>query len=109
MLVVAGKEIATDKEGYLKDLNDWNKEVATALAKSEGIELTESHWEILNVLKEFYNQFETSPSARPLVKAVKQALGEDKGNSIYLMTLFPESPAKQAAKIAGLPRPANCF
>lgn len=109
MLIVAEKEIATDKEGYLKHLNDWDKEVAQALAISEHIELTEAHWEIIRVIKDFYSKFEISPSARPLVKAVKQALGEEKGNSIYLMTLFPESPPKQAAKIAGLPRPANCF
>lgn len=109
MLSVNGQSIETDKEGYLLNLEDWNTDVAIALAKSENIQLTEQHWEIITVLKDFYTNFETSPSARPLAKAVKQALGTDKASSLYLMTLFPESPAKQGAKIAGLPRPANCF
>jgi tRNA 2-thiouridine synthesizing protein E len=109
MLIVNNQTIETDKEGYLENLNDWNKDVAVELAKTEGIELTEQHWEIIQVLRDFYQTYETSPSARPLAKAVKLALGEEKASSLYLMTLFPESPAKQAAKIAGLPRPANCF
>ncbi|GLQ31693.1 TusE/DsrC/DsvC family sulfur relay protein [Litoribrevibacter albus] len=109
MLVVNQQTIQTDKEGYLENIEDWNEDVAEALATSEQIELTDKHWEIIHVLREFYKTYETSPSARPLAKAVKASLGEEKANSIYLMTLFPESPAKQGAKIAGLPRPANCF
>jgi tRNA 2-thiouridine synthesizing protein E len=46
---------------------------------------------------------------RPLVKLVKEQLGEDCGSSVYLMGLFGGSPAKTAAKIAGLPRPTNCL
>lgn len=109
MLTVNGQSIETDKEGYLVNLKDWNRDVAQALANSENIQLTPSHWEIIEVLRQFYDTYETSPSARPLAKAVKASLGEDKAGSIYLMSLFPESPAKQGAKIAGLPRPANCF
>lgn len=109
MLLVNNIEIDTDTEGYLTNLNDWSSDVALAIASNEGIELTAAHWEIIEVLKNFYETYETSPSARPLAKAVKAALGPEKSSSIYLMSLFPESPAKQAAKIAGLPRPANCF
>ncbi len=109
MLTVKNKTLETDPDGYLKNLNDWSPAAAEAIAEQENISLTKEHWEIINVLKEFYATYETSPSARPLAKAVKKALGEEKSSSIYLMTLFPESPAKQASKIAGLPRPANCF
>ncbi|MFC3151598.1 TusE/DsrC/DsvC family sulfur relay protein [Litoribrevibacter euphylliae] len=109
MLTVNNQSIETDKEGYLINLNDWNKEVAQALAESENIQLTDKHWEVIEVLRQFYKSYEVSPSARPLAKAIKASLGDEKANSIYLMTLFPESPAKQGAKIAGLPRPANCF
>ena len=109
MLIVDGINITTDKDGYLKKLSDWSPQVAIELANSENIQLTDQHWEILEVLKKFYQTYEISPSARPLVKAVKNKLGAEKGNSLYLMTLFPDSPPKQAAKIAGLPRPANCF
>ncbi len=101
--------IELDKEGFLKNLNDWNKEIANILATNEGIELTEAHWEIIHLLRQFYQEFELSPAMRPLIKYVSQQLGSDKGKSIYLLKLFPGSPAKIASKIAGLPKPDNCL
>jgi tRNA 2-thiouridine synthesizing protein E len=98
-----------DKEGYLVDLADWDSAVAAELAREEGIELTEAHWELIQLIRGFYAEYEVSPAMRVLVKHVREALGEDKGNSIYLMQLFPGSPAKLLAKVAGLPRPTNCL
>jgi len=46
---------------------------------------------------------------RPLVRLTARELGSDKGNSIYLLRLFPGNPALVASRIAGLPRPENCF
>ncbi len=108
-LVVNGQTIATDKEGFLKHLDDWNVDVAHALAAQENITLTDAHWQIINVLNAFYKEFDLSPAMRPLVKYVGIMLGEEKGKSIYLMRLFPPSPAKIGSKIAGLPRPDNCL
>jgi len=101
--------IHLDPEGYLVNRNEWSPEVATALAEDEGIELTAAHWELIQVLRDFYAKYEMAPAMRAWVKAVKQSLGEEKGRSIYLMSLFPGSPAKRAAKIAGLPKPTNCL
>lgn len=100
---------ALDKDGFLINLDDWNEDVAQALAASENIELTDAHWEIINLLRHFYEEFELSPAMRPLSRYIRERLGADKASSIYLMTLFPGSPAKLAAKIAGLPRPENCL
>ncbi|WHI46754.1 TusE/DsrC/DsvC family sulfur relay protein [Microbulbifer sp. VAAF005] len=108
-LVVNGQEIPLDKEGYLRNLDDWSKDTAIQLANGEGIELTEEHWQIIELLQEFYREFELSPAMRPLVKYIGQHLGAEKGRSIYLMQLFPPSPAKVASKIAGLPKPTNCL
>ncbi|MFA0792398.1 TusE/DsrC/DsvC family sulfur relay protein [Microbulbifer echini] len=108
-LKVNAQEIPLDKEGYLRDLNDWSRDVAEQLAAAEGIQLTDAHWEIIRLLQDFYRQFELSPAMRPLVKFIGQNLGADKGRSIYLMQLFPPSPAKVASKIAGLPKPTNCL
>ncbi|CAM3650049.1 TusE/DsrC/DsvC family sulfur relay protein [Parendozoicomonas haliclonae] len=98
-----------DNDGYLVHLSDWNEQTADNLARDENITLTPEHWEIIHIIREFYDTFELSPSQRPLVKFVKERLGPEKGNSIYLMKLFPGSPAKLIARIAGLPRPTNCF
>ena len=46
---------------------------------------------------------------RPLVKYIGQELGKDKGSSLYLLSLFPGSPARLASKLAGLPKPDNCL
>ena len=108
-LTVKNKSIPLDKEGYLKQLEDWDEAVATELAKNENLELSDAHWEIIFLLREYYQTFQLSPAMRPFVKYVAQFLGPEKGRSIYLMQLFPESPAKIASKIAGLPKPTNCL
>ena len=100
---------ARDKEGYLLDLSDWDRAVAEAIARREGIELSAAHWELIELIRAFYDGYEVSPAMRVLVKHVREQLGADKGDSIYLMTLFPGSPAKLLAKVAGLPRPTNCL
>lgn len=101
--------IALDKDGFLKNLDDWNHDLAISIANNDGITLSNEHWEIIVLLRNFYQQFELSPAMRPLVKYIKQHLGADKGTSIYLLKLFPDSPAKLASKIAGLPKPDNCL
>ncbi len=104
-----GQEIATDAQGYLLDSNQWQPELAPLLAAEEQIELSEAHWEVVHFVRQFYLEFNTSPAIRVLVKAIAQQLGPDKGNSLYLFKLFPKGPAKQATKIAGLPKPARCL
>ncbi len=102
-------EAAFDKEGFLRNLQDWSPAVAEQLAAAEGITLDERHWELIHLLRDYYQRFDSSPAMRPLVKFCKQQLGDAKGNSIYLMGLFPGSPAKIGSKIAGLPKPDNCL
>jgi len=99
----------TDEQGFLLKLDDWNQAFAIKTAESEGIQLTPEHWEIIKILRDFYEEFDLSPANRILVKQVKIKLGDNKGNSIYLMKLFPGSPAKIASKISGLPKPTNCL
>ncbi len=83
--------------------------VAQQIAEREGIALSDAHWEVLNLLREYYRRFDDSPAMRALVRFCRQELGNDKGNSMYLLTLFPGSPAKIGCKIAGLPKPDNCL
>ncbi len=109
MLVFDGREIETDAQGYLKNSSDWQEAIALLLAEQEAIALTEQHWEVIRFVREFYDEFNTSPAIRMLVKAIAQKYGEEKGNSRYLYHLFPKGPAKQATKIAGLPKPVKCI
>ncbi len=100
---------AFDRDGFLRRLDDWTPDVARQIASAEGLALTEGHWEIIELLRNYYREFDSSPAMRPLVKYCALKLGSDKGRSIYLMSLFPGSPAKLGSKIAGLPKPDNCL
>ena len=107
-IIVDGKAVALDKHGYLANMQDWDQAVAQAFAQAEQIAMTDAHWEVVHFVRQFYVEFQTSPAIRILVKAMAQQLGPEKGNSKYLFMLFPQGPAKQATRIAGLPKPATC-
>lgn len=108
-LRIEGRVIEIDQQGFLVDLTDWSEAVAIALAENEGLTLGHEHFEVIHALRQFYIEYQLSPAMRPLVKYIGQQLGQDKGNSLYLLTLFPGSPAKLASKLAGLPKPDNCL
>lgn len=105
---VNGSEIEHDEEGYLTDLSQWSEELAEMIAKTEDIDMSEEHWEVVNFLREYYDEYQIAPAVRVLTKAVGKKLGPEKGNNKYLYELFPYGPAKQACKIAGLPKPTGC-
>ena len=75
---VNGKSFETDEEGYLADLSLWEKDLATAMAKEDDIELGDDHWEIINFLREYYEEYQIAPAVRVLTKAVGKKLGKDK-------------------------------
>ncbi len=101
-------KLNTDREGFLKDLSEWSSSVATQLAQAEGILLTDSHWELIQLIREFYSTYKISPTMRVFVRLVRDKFGEDKGHSIHILTLFPNHPLRLLNKIAGLPKPTNC-
>jgi tRNA 2-thiouridine synthesizing protein E len=105
---VNGKTVEADEEGYLVDINQWNEELAGLIAKDEGVNMTAEHWEVVNFLREYYAEYQIAPAVRVLTKAAAKRMGPDKGNNKYLYELFPYGPAKQACKIAGLPKPTGC-
>ena len=101
--------IKLDQHGYLADLNDWTEDVAKYFAKLDELQLTTEHWQIIYFLRQFYQQYQLSPPIRLLVNELKNQYGAAKGSSTYLYKLFPNGPAKQATKIAGLPKPVRCI
>ncbi len=103
-----GATIEADEEGYITDLGAWTPELAGLIAKDENIEMDDERWEVVNFLRDYYEEYQIAPAVRVLIKAVKKSMGKEKGNNKYLYTLFPYGPAKQACKIAGLPKPTGC-
>lgn len=105
---VNGKVLETDEEGYLATLSDWSPEVCEQMATEDGCDLSDNHWEVINFLRQYYEEYQIAPAVRVLTKAIGKKLGKDKANTKYLYELFPYGPAKQACKYAGLPKPTGC-
>lgn len=100
---VEGKTIEADANGYLTNMQDWNEEVAKAIAQAEGVQLTDKSWDVINFLRdEYLNNNGNQPNDRNIVKAMGDKWGE-KVQSKDIYELFPMQPSKQAAKIGGLP------
>jgi len=102
-LLVNGREIETDAEGYLVDLGDWSEEFARAQARREGLALTAEHWELLRFLREHFQERGVQPQVRVMIKHFARAWGPERGNNHYLHALFPNGgPQKQGNRLAGL-------
>jgi len=108
-LLLDERRIALDKDGHLCHLQDWSPEVAAALAQRDGLTLSEAHMEIISEVRAFYADYQLAPNMRALVRYVKERLGAEKGNSLYINQLFQGSPARQIARLAGLPKPSGCL
>ncbi len=103
-MVVDGKDIDTDANGYLRNLEDWSEGVARALAESEGVNLTDKHWDLINFLREeYFNNGGNQPNTRNIIKAMSEKWGGEKVDQRSLYELFPKDPSKQGGRIAGLP------
>lgn len=108
MIVINGREIETDAEGYLANLDDWSEEVAQHLSQQDQLELTEEHWKILTWIRNYYQENGTAPNLRVMQKLLKEEFGPEAADKTYLFNLFPYGPAKQAARYAGMPKPTGC-
>ncbi|MFW2330916.1 MAG: TusE/DsrC/DsvC family sulfur relay protein [Nitrospinota bacterium] len=104
-----GVNYETDEDGYLLNLDDWDKDVAHFIAEQEGIEMGDAHWEIITFLREYFDEYKVAPMIRILTKSIGEKFGSEKGTTQYLYQLYPGGPAKQACKIAGLPKPTGCI
>lgn len=93
-------------DGHLKSLDDWNIDVAQALAAQDGISLSDAHWEILDLMRRYYQTYNISPILKLLKKDIAESLGPDKAADDYLMSLFPRGVSNQGARIAGIPKPS---
>ena len=100
--VVKGEELETDEQGFLV-APDYRDEVVEAIAQAEGIPLTDDHWAVVRYLRDEYREHGHTPNFRNMLKGLEEVLPGCDSKSLY--ALFPTGPAKQGAKVAGLPQP----
>jgi len=99
---LGGKQIEVDEDGFIQSPDDWSKEVAIDLAKTEGVaEMGEDHWKLVDYIRDYYAKFGIAPMVRKLCKETGFKLK-------YIYDMFPSGPAKGACKVAGLPKPTGC-
>ncbi len=106
---VNGKIIELSEAGWLNNLDEWSPELAVEIAKNEKIpELTEEHWDIINLAREYFQDNGTVCEPRQFSKLMKKKYGKDRSDQKYIYSLFPTGLIKCANKVAGLPRPKGC-
>lgn len=99
---VDGNELDTDGDGYLLE-PDFSDGIVHVIAAAEGITLTDDHWKVVNFLRDEYRENGHTPNFRNMLKGLEEILPGCDSKSLY--ELFPIGPAKQGAKVAGLPQP----
>lgn len=105
VLLVKGRPVLTDSEGYLRDLSDWSEDFVRALAKQEALTLTDEHWAVIRFLREFYAEHGVQAQVRVMIKHFTELWGPERGSNHYLHELFPRGgPQKQGNRLAGLLR-----
>ncbi|MBI4654938.1 MAG: TusE/DsrC/DsvC family sulfur relay protein [Nitrospirae bacterium] len=103
-----GKTYDVDEEGYLNDWQVWSEPLAGQMAKLDGLELSDAHWDVIRFLRDYFQKYQIAPMIKILVKEIAKTMGPEKGNTKYLYELYPAGPAKQACRYAGLPKPTGC-
>jgi tRNA 2-thiouridine synthesizing protein E len=104
-VLVDGRPIETDSEGYLCNLDDWSEDFARAQAAREGLPLTPAHWEVIRFLRQYYAEHGVQAQVRVMIRHFVQAWGPQRGNNHHLHEMFPRGgPQKQGNRLAGLLR-----
>jgi len=104
-VMVHGRPIAVDSEGYLRNLGDWSEDFARALAEREGLQLTPAHWEVIHFLRAWWAEHRVQPQVRVMIKHFTQVWGAERGSNHHLHEMFPRGgPQKQGNRLAGLLR-----
>lgn len=100
---IGDRQIATDQEGYIQDMDDWSEAFAVALAKKENLALTEEHWEVIRFIRDYYQQHRVQAQVRDMIKHFRKTWGKERANTRYLHDIFPMGgPQKQGNRLAGI-------
>ena len=107
MIVVNGRKIDTTTEGYLSHLEDWSEDVAVYLSERDNVKLNDSHWQVIRLVRRYFQDFGITPNLRTLQKLLRERYGEETARMLGQFDYG--DPAKQAARYAGTPKPTGCI
>lgn len=101
--------VSTDDDGFILDPEDWSKDFAEQIAQTYDMELSRQHWEIVNLIRELFDETGTVPELRTILKKLKENIGKGNATRKYIYTLFPYGYGQQACKIAGMRKPLKLW
>ncbi len=105
VLDVKGRQVLTDNEGYIQDMDEWSEDFSRALARAEGLVLTDEHWEVIYYIRDYYEEHQVQAQVRTMIKHFARLWGSERGNNRYLHDIFPKGgPQKQGNRLAGIRR-----
>lgn len=102
-LLVEGKEVLTDQEGYILNMDDWSEAFAYAQAEQENLVLTDEHWDVIHFIRTYYEEHNVQAQVRDMIRHFREAWGPERGNNHHLHEIFPMGgPQKQGNRMAGI-------
>lgn len=104
-IAIESRNVETDAEGYLINPEDWDEAVAEQLAASEGVSLSDDHWQVLRFMRDYYDSHQVAADARFTIKFMAETMGLGRQARNHLFKLFPYGYVQQACKISGMKRP----
>ena len=105
MSVAESLEFEVLVDGRLAKLDEWDEDVALVLAGRDGISLTDDHWSVIQVMRDYYAEYNLPPVKKLLIRELERSMASDRFDGEYLQELFPAGVLVQGTKIAGIPVP----
>jgi len=85
---------------------DWSLRQARTVARSDGLNLSDEHYDVVRALQEYFARHEVPDlNMRELQDALDERFHAS-GGIRYLYRLFPRGPIAQGCRIAGLSAPS---
>ena len=114
-IVVNGKIIATDNEGYLIDSSNWDTDVMEALIKQHEGDghraLSETAIGLVLFFREYFDEHQKAPRMNDIINDLGKRQGKSFSDAekykTFLYEMFPHGPIQKLTKLAGLPNPGN--
>lgn len=105
---INGKQISFGVSGWLENRETWDEDVAVEIAKSVNLELTEEHWKLIHIAREYYDEYHTCCPPRAFSRILRTKYGKNRSDQKFIYQLFPAGGLVQCVnKIAGLPCPCD--